>query len=61
MGLEVMCDPEQVISAAELVRVAVCTILLNMVKALLRTLKFCLNCSRQNVGCAVHKGNFKDS
>lgn len=59
MGLEAMCDPEQVISAAELLRAALCTVLLNMVKALLVTPKFCLNCSCQNVGCA--QGSFKDS
>ena len=61
MGIEAMCDPEQVISATELVRAALCTVLLSMVKALLRTPKLCLNCSCQDVGCAVHKGNFKDS
>lgn len=61
MGVEAMCDPVQVISAAELIRMALCAVLLNMVKALLKTLKFSLNCFCQNVGCAVHKGNFKDS
>lgn len=60
MGVEAMCDPEQVISAPGLVRAAVCTVL-SMVKVLLRTPKFRLNRSCQNVGCAVPKGNFKDS
>lgn len=55
-----MCDPKQVISAAELVREALCTLPLSMLKALSRTLKFCLNCFCQNMGCALHKGSFKD-
>lgn len=59
MGIEAVCDPEQVISAAELVRAALCTIRLNMVEALLRTLKFCLNCFCQNMGCGLREGNFK--